>query len=173
MLPVDYDIMGMRGRYHKARILELVDNFKVWREERIPGVRAFQSKYDRVGVMVCKWLFESVHDTHAISVFDYILPLMVCFTTKWRSLHLFSFPSLSSSVSPKVRMCGWHGSLPILIPFLVNDNDELANRAHVLLVRMCGVTPPRALINPILDAIFEAIQASPVSIPLILSCSRH
>ncbi|KAK0456353.1 hypothetical protein EV421DRAFT_1699087 [Armillaria borealis] len=127
MLPVDYDIMGMRGRYHKARILELVDNFKVWREERIPGVRAFQSKYDRVGVMVCKWLFESVHDTHAISVFDYILPLMP---------ELFCFTE-------------------------VNDNDELANRAHVLLVRMCGVTPPRALINPILDAIFEAIQASP------------
>ncbi|KAK0473258.1 hypothetical protein IW261DRAFT_1553160 [Armillaria novae-zelandiae] len=126
MLPVDYDIMGMRGRYHKARIVELVDNFKVWRGERIPGVRAFQSKYDRVGVMVCRWLFESVHDTHAISVFDYILPLMP---------ELFCFTE-------------------------VNDNDELANRAHVLLVRMCGVTPPRALINPILDAIFEAIKKS-------------
>jgi proteasome activator subunit 4 len=44
---------------------------------------------------------------------------------------------------------------------LVNDNDELASRASVLLVRMCGVTPPRVMVNPILEAIFEAIQSSP------------
>lgn len=46
--------------------------------------------------------------------------------------------------------------------FAVNDNKNLAARASSLLVRMCGVTPPVALINPILDAIFEAIQNSPV-----------
>lgn len=39
--------MGMRGTYHKERVLELVGRFKTWREERIPGVRAFQSTYDR------------------------------------------------------------------------------------------------------------------------------
>jgi hypothetical protein len=39
--------MDMRGRYHKERVLELVDRFKLWREERVPGVRAFQSMYDR------------------------------------------------------------------------------------------------------------------------------
>lgn len=44
---MDYDIMGMRGTYHKERVLELVDRFKVWRKERKPGVRAFQSTYDR------------------------------------------------------------------------------------------------------------------------------
>ncbi|KAJ7597613.1 hypothetical protein C8J56DRAFT_1001469 [Mycena floridula] len=120
LLPLDYDIMGMRGTYHKGRIEELVQNFKVWREERVPGVRAFQSKYDRVAITVCKWLFQSVHDIHAISVFDYILPLMA-----------------------------------------INDNDELASRASILLVRMCGVTPPRNLVNPILDTIFEAVQSSP------------
>lgn len=32
------------------------------------------------------------------------------------------------------------------------------------MVRMCGVTPPLSLVNPILDAIFEAIQKSPVRI---------
>ena len=69
--------MSMRGTYHKARIDELVENFKIWREERMPGVRAFQSKYDRVGVTVCKWLYQSLHDIHASSTFDYILPLMV------------------------------------------------------------------------------------------------
>ncbi|KAG5652289.1 hypothetical protein H0H81_005549 [Sphagnurus paluster] len=77
VLPVDFDIMGMRGVYHKDRVLELVERFKVWREERLPGVRAFQSTYDRVGVTVCKWLYQAVHDVHAISTFDYILPLMV------------------------------------------------------------------------------------------------
>lgn len=47
-------------------------------------------------------------------------------------------------------------------PCVVNDNDELANRANILLVRMCGVSPPRPLIHPLLDTIFEAIQSSPV-----------
>lgn len=69
--------MGIRGTYHARRVSELVSNFKIWREERVPGARAFQSKYDRVGVMVCKWLFQALHDVQASSVFDYILPLMV------------------------------------------------------------------------------------------------
>jgi len=46
--------------------------------------------------------------------------------------------------------------------FSVNDNNELAGRADLLLVRMCGVTPPRSLISPMLDSIFRAIQTSPV-----------
>lgn len=54
---------------------------------------------------------------------------------------------------------------------LVNDNDELASRAGVLLVRMCGVTPPRALVHLILDAIFEAIQSSPVCLESIILLS--
>jgi hypothetical protein len=45
---------------------------------------------------------------------------------------------------------------------LVNDNDELLSRARLLLVRMCGVTPPRPLIGPILNAIFDTILNSPV-----------
>jgi hypothetical protein len=32
----------------------------------------------RVGVLVCRWLFQTIHDTNAQSAFDYILPLMVC-----------------------------------------------------------------------------------------------
>ena len=51
VLPLEHDIMGMRGTYHKARVQELVENFKVWRDERLPGTRAFLSKYDRVGVI--------------------------------------------------------------------------------------------------------------------------
>ncbi|KAJ3990413.1 hypothetical protein F5890DRAFT_1398687 [Lentinula detonsa] len=126
-LPVDYDIIGMRGSYNQGRVSELVQNFKIWRDERVSGVRAFQSKYDRVAILVCRWIFQAVHDTNAICVFDYILPLMP---------ELFRFTE-------------------------VNDNSELANRANILLVRMCGVSPPRPLINPLLDAIFEAIQSSP------------
>lgn len=48
------------------------------------------------------------------------------------------------------------------LPRTVNDNEDLARRANVLLVRMCGVTPPRSLISPLLNAIFVAIQKSPV-----------
>ncbi|TFK30307.1 hypothetical protein FA15DRAFT_662249 [Coprinopsis marcescibilis] len=126
-LPPDHDIMGLRGTYHKERVLELVDRFKDWRNERVPGVRAFQSTYDRVGITICKWLYQSIHDLHAISSFDYILPLMP---------ELFRFTE-------------------------VNDDKELSNRANALLVRMCGVSPPVVLINPILSAIFDAIQSSP------------
>ena len=69
--------MGMRGTYHRERVEELVKSFPIWRESRFQGARAFQSMYDRVGVMVCKWLFQSMHDIQASSGFDYILPLMV------------------------------------------------------------------------------------------------
>ncbi|EFI28576.1 membrane protein [Coprinopsis cinerea okayama7 len=127
VLPADHDIMGLRGTYHKDRVAELVERFKVWRQQRVPGVRAFQSTYDRVGITVCKWLYQSIHDLHAVSTFDYILPLMP---------EIFRFTE-------------------------VNDNKELAIRANSLLVRMCGVSPPVPLINPILGAIFDAIQSSP------------
>ncbi|KAJ6574791.1 hypothetical protein B0H19DRAFT_1254444 [Mycena capillaripes] len=127
ILPVDYDIMGMRGDYHKERVAELVQKFHLWREERIPGVRAFQSAYDRVGITVCKFLFQLLVDSSAISVFDYILPLMP---------ELFRFTE-------------------------VNDNEDLATRGNDVLVQMCGVNPPRSLINPIIDGIFEAIQNAP------------
>lgn len=126
-LPSDYDIMGIRSKYHETRVLKLVDEFPLWRDRRLPGARAFLSTYDRVGVLVCKWLLEIVHDTNSITAFDYILPLMP---------ELFRFVE-------------------------INDNDDLARRAQVLLVRMCGVTIPRPLINPVLDAIFSAIQTSP------------
>ncbi|KAI5124439.1 hypothetical protein M0805_008323 [Coniferiporia weirii] len=127
ILPAEHDIMDMRGAYHSARVRELVENFKIWRQERTPGARAFQSKYDRVGVTVCKWLYQAVHDIQASSVFDYILPLMP---------ELFRFSE-------------------------VNDNDDLSRRASNLLVRMCGVVPPRPLVNPLIDAVFDTIRTSP------------
>ena len=46
-MPLDHDIMGIRGTYHAERVAELVDKFKIWRERRLPGVHAFQSTYDR------------------------------------------------------------------------------------------------------------------------------
>ena len=47
ILPMEYDIMGIRGTYHKKRVDELVGRFKEWRTARVSGVRAFQSTYDR------------------------------------------------------------------------------------------------------------------------------
>ncbi|KAL5535214.1 BLM3_1 [Sanghuangporus sanghuang] len=126
VLSQDVDIMGIRSTYHLGRVQELVENLKIWREERIPGTRAFQSKYDRVGVTVCKWLYQTIHDIHASAAFDYILPLMP---------ELFRFSE-------------------------VNDNDDLSRRANNLLVRMCGVVPPRQLIDPLIDTIFDAIKTS-------------
>ncbi|KAF5377624.1 hypothetical protein D9615_005155 [Tricholomella constricta] len=116
VVPIDFDIMGMRGAYHKDRVIELVGRFKVWREERSPGVRAFQSTYDRVGVTVCKWLYQAVHDVHAISTFDYILPLMP---------ELFQFAELhdnnelaTRASTLMVRMCGVTPPLPMVSQIL-------------------------------------------------------
>jgi len=78
--PPDFDLIGIRGGYHMGRILELVEKFPIWRHERVPGPRAFDSTYDRVAVVVCKWLFQAMHDVQAASIFDYILPLMVRIT---------------------------------------------------------------------------------------------
>ncbi len=44
----------------------------------------------------------------------------------------------------------------------MNDNDEFAYRAKLLMVRMCGVIIPRQYINPLLDEFLSAIQTSPV-----------
>lgn len=44
----------------------------------------------------------------------------------------------------------------------MNDNDELAYRAKLLMVRMCGVIIPRQFINSLLDELFIAIQTFPV-----------
>ncbi|KAI0724287.1 hypothetical protein C8T65DRAFT_714470 [Cerioporus squamosus] len=126
-VPAVGDVMGIRGIFHEDRVMELVQQFPSWRKERLPGVRAFQSTYDRVGILVCKWLFQLIHDTNAVSAFDCILPLM-----------------------------------PELIRFTeVNDNDELAYRSKLLMVRMCGVIIPRQFINPFLDELFTAIQTFP------------
>jgi proteasome activator subunit 4 len=43
--------MSMRGLYHKERVAQLVENFKKWWSERSPGVRAFQSTYDRCDLL--------------------------------------------------------------------------------------------------------------------------
>jgi len=75
-LPSDFDIMGVRGSYHGDRVRDLVSKFPAWRRQRVSGPRAFDSTYDRVAVVVCKWLYQAMHDVQAISVFDYILPLM-------------------------------------------------------------------------------------------------
>jgi proteasome activator subunit 4 len=69
--------MGMRGTYHIERIEELAEKFVIWRAERIPGPYAFQSTYDRVGISICKWLYQCIQATRAIHSFDYLLPLMV------------------------------------------------------------------------------------------------
>ncbi|KAJ3576138.1 hypothetical protein NP233_g640 [Leucocoprinus birnbaumii] len=94
----------------------IFDKFKAWRKERSPGVRAFQSTYDRVGTTVCKWLYQSLHDLHAISAFDYILPLM---SEIFRFTELNDNDDLASRASRLlVRMCGVTPPVPLVSPIL-------------------------------------------------------
>ncbi len=56
-VPIDFDILGMRGIYHRTRVQELVQRFPEWRAERLPGARAFQSTYDKsVPALTFSWL---------------------------------------------------------------------------------------------------------------------
>ncbi|KAG8908485.1 hypothetical protein FRB99_005843 [Tulasnella sp. 403] len=43
----------------------------------------------------------------------------------------------------------------------LQDSDDLARRAHSLLVGLCGVTPPLPVVPRLLEAIFETIRTSP------------
>lgn len=87
---------------------------------------------------------------------------MVRVLVNFRSLTLIQhLPSLKYFVSPKVRIAVSDEDHKLTLP-VVKDNDDLAIRGSTLLVRMCGVTPPVPLVNPMLDAIFDAIQTSPV-----------
>ncbi|CAK5265273.1 unnamed protein product [Mycena citricolor] len=146
-LPVSYDIMGMRGMYHMDRFTELVGKFHVWREERVSGVRAFQSTYDRVGITICKFLFQLLLNTSASAVFDYVLPLMA-------SSGMLTAVSDADDPDTAARAVQVHRAA-------VNDNQDLATRANDVLVQMCGVTVPVPLINPLIDGIFESIRNSP------------
>ena len=61
-LPIDSDILGMRGIYHRTRVQELVQQFPGWRAERPPGARAFQSTYDKlVPTLAFFWLSLTVY----------------------------------------------------------------------------------------------------------------
>ena len=94
LTPADFDIMGLRQGYMKEKVEGLVKDFPSWYSNRLPGSRAIHSTYDRfavyyksaseaynfynrVAVTICKWLYQSLHDVHAASVFDYIVLLLV------------------------------------------------------------------------------------------------
>ncbi|KAK7691507.1 hypothetical protein QCA50_004906 [Cerrena zonata] len=59
-LPLVNDLMGVREHIFKTRVMELVESFKIWRDQRVSGPQASHSTYDRVGFLVCSWLFWSL-----------------------------------------------------------------------------------------------------------------
>lgn len=185
LLPADEDVMGVRGLFHEGRTLELAKKFKTWRGERLPGVRAFQSTYDR-SACVRSYQADGSSSVRTESAFSFaggysrafmipsLYPHLITSYPLWCVLlhmgFLISvltslFDSLNYSVSP--RVCSYRhfdNDRDTDNELIVNDNDDLAHRAKVLLNRMCGIIPPRPLINPVLDAMFNAIQASPVGV---------
>jgi proteasome activator subunit 4 len=125
IVPFDFDLMGMRGYYHKERVLELAENFKIWRAERFPGTRAAQSTYDRVGIAICRWLLLSAHDLHAIAIFDYILPLM---PELFRFTEVNDNDILAARASTLlVRMCGVTPPHQLVKPLLEAIFDAIQN----------------------------------------------
>ena len=73
------DLLGVRDVYHKQRFTKLIQQFVVWRDQRLPGARAIHSIYDRAASTVMKWLFLGLHDVQAISTYEYLLPFIVSF----------------------------------------------------------------------------------------------
>src|SRR5258708_9014910 len=81
-----------------------------------------------------------------------------CVLVNFRTRTFFYYlPSPKYFALLNVRSIIVDASQPLISP-VVKDNDDLAARGSAVLVRMCGVAPPVPLVNPILDAIFDAIQ---------------
>ena len=72
-----FDLLGVRDVYHKQRFTKLIQQFVLWRDQRLPGARAIHSTYDRAASTVMKWLFLGLHDVQAISTYEYLLPFIV------------------------------------------------------------------------------------------------
>jgi proteasome activator subunit 4 len=175
---MDFDILGMRGIYHQTRVQELVQRFSGWRAERLPGSRAFQSTYDKLVLTYIFWAFLDKREQSGNHNMSLVIPngaryqrdirvrlYSAAYGTQradiCRFLTFMPYYSLNYFVLPKVFREVFTVAY-LKFSSSVSDNDELLSRARMLLVRMCGVTPPRPLIGPILNAIFDTILKSPV-----------
>ncbi|THH05955.1 hypothetical protein EW146_g9763 [Bondarzewia mesenterica] len=119
-------------------------NFPRWWVEGLPGARAFQSTYDRCNLV--------------------------------RSCSTFRVGADRSNAELKGRDVGEMAAIKRRVlqtsdanVWSVNDDNELVSRSRLLLVRMCGVMPPRPLIDPIL--VVDAF--TPCSDHLQVSGRRH
>ncbi|KDQ54780.1 hypothetical protein JAAARDRAFT_134622 [Jaapia argillacea MUCL 33604] len=70
------DPMKLRDKRYLSRVIEILDQFPKWKEERFPPPRVNQSQYDKVGLTLLQWLWASCHGPQASLIFPYILPML-------------------------------------------------------------------------------------------------
>ncbi|KZS93077.1 ARM repeat-containing protein [Sistotremastrum niveocremeum HHB9708] len=70
------DPFQIRRARHLDRVETFVKYFPQWREERLPAPRVSQSQYDKTGLTLLQWIWNTSHGAHAPSLFPYVLPLI-------------------------------------------------------------------------------------------------
>ncbi|PVF98837.1 hypothetical protein CPB86DRAFT_757643 [Serendipita vermifera] len=160
-------------RAYIADALELFDKIMWQPKPTVPTTEAF--------VRECHTLYESqdimsIREGSQLSRFKKLLPEL----ERWRTERLPGARAIHSqydraaSTILKWLFLGLHdiqavSSYAYVIPFIpellrmseLNDNHELAQRAGFLLTRTCGVIPPKELITPFLNTIFQVIEETP------------
>ncbi|KAI0961210.1 hypothetical protein AcV7_000369 [Taiwanofungus camphoratus] len=70
------DPLRIRDSRYMNRILQIVDQFPKWKEERLPPPRVSQSQYDKVGLTLLQWIWEFSHGPQATLILPYAITLL-------------------------------------------------------------------------------------------------
>ncbi|KAG8905939.1 hypothetical protein FRB99_007944 [Tulasnella sp. 403] len=70
------DALQLRKTKYMPQVQHYIDNFELWRSERLPPPRVSQSTYDRVGLTLLQWIWGTAHSVQAPSIFPYVMPLL-------------------------------------------------------------------------------------------------
>ncbi|KAJ3843176.1 hypothetical protein F5878DRAFT_605646 [Lentinula raphanica] len=70
------DPLRIREAPYQEKISELLAQLPKWREERLPPPRVSLSEYDKVGLTLLQWIWNSAYGSQACLIFNYAVPMM-------------------------------------------------------------------------------------------------
>ncbi|KAI0702440.1 ARM repeat-containing protein [Cytidiella melzeri] len=70
------DPLGLRHARYEVQLTEILKQFPIWKQERLPPPRVSQSQYDKVGLTLLQWIWTAAHGPHPNLVFPYIVILL-------------------------------------------------------------------------------------------------
>ncbi|EMD41612.1 hypothetical protein CERSUDRAFT_110183 [Gelatoporia subvermispora B] len=70
------DPLHIREAKYMDRILQIAQQLPLWKQERLPPPRVSQSQYDKVGLTLLLWIWDSSHGAQAPLVLPYTIALL-------------------------------------------------------------------------------------------------